>query len=158
MFEFSRNLRGAFIDQAIWIDVILTDILARYFVSDKDKRMLFNSDVLTGRDSTFSGRIDILEKVVNKSFADFKKQNTELFKKLDKIRRFRNKLAHAHLDTSENYLSKNKEDMIQLVFYEDGIQKTQSIKFEELKLRLVECSDVVKVLLWTAPHGLDKIC
>ena len=41
VYTLAKGLRGAFIDQAIWIDVVITDILARYFVPDHDKRMLF---------------------------------------------------------------------------------------------------------------------
>jgi len=147
LFAFARDLRGALIDQAIWIDVILTEILARYFVPDEGKRMLFSSDVLTGSDSSFSGRIAVLRKVVSRSYAAFQEAYPDFFDRLDKIRRFRNRLAHAHLDTSDAFVAKAHVDRIQLVFYEDGVTKTQVVTADECRSRLAECSEVVRQLV-----------
>jgi hypothetical protein len=141
------NLRGGFIDQAIWIDLVVTDILARYFVPDVAKRALLASEVITGPDSSFSGRINVLRKVVSRSYPAFATQYPALFDRLDKIRRFRNRLAHAHLDTGDDFLAKEHMDRVQLVFYEDGETKTQVVTFEEFRARLAECSEIVKQLL-----------
>src|SRR5690348_5108176 len=62
--ELAKHVRGAFMDQAIWIDVIVTDILAEYFAPDAAKRMLLSSDVIAGPDSSFSSRIQLLRKIL----------------------------------------------------------------------------------------------
>jgi hypothetical protein len=143
----ARDIRGNFIDQAIWIDVLITDILAQYFVPDEGKRRLLSSEVLARSDASFSGCIDILRKVVFRSYVTFKDEYPDLFDKLGKIRRFRNRLAHAHLDTSTEFVAKGHKDRIQIVFYEDGATKTQIITFKESKTRLAECSAVMLQLL-----------
>jgi hypothetical protein len=147
LFAIARDIRGNFIDQAIWIDVLITDILAQYFVPDEGKRRLLSSDVLAGPDASFSGRIDILRKVVFRSYVTFKEEYPDLFDKLDKIRRFRNRLAHARLDTRTEFVAKGHEDRIQIVFDEDGTTKTQIITVGENKNRLAECTAVVLQLV-----------
>jgi hypothetical protein len=141
-----REVRGTLIDQAIWLDVVVTDILATFFCPDRERRALLSSDVLTGRDATFSGRLEILEKITKRWFPDFVTSHASLFNQLGKIRRLRNRLAHSHLDTSDAFMAKGYTDRIQLVFYEDGTEKTQVITVEEYNERLKECSRVMVLL------------
>ena len=152
VFNIAKHLRGAFMDQAIWIDVIVTDILAQYFVPDSGKRMLLSSDVLAGPDSSFSSRIKLLKKIISRSYSSFAQEYPDICDRLDKVRRFRNRLAHAHLDTSEAFIGKLYQDRIQIVFYEDGREKTQVITVAESDDRLKECSTIVRQLL--ALHAL----
>ena len=112
-----------------------------YFTEDAKKQSVLG-EALTGRDFSFSARIELLEKVVKLSFPAFGNTHNDFFTKLDKIRRFRNRLAHAQLDTSDEFLAKGGEQ-IQLVFYENGEEKLQIITFADVKLRLAECSQVV---------------
>lgn len=142
-----REIRGTSIDQAIWLDVVVTDILASFFCADTERRALLSSDVLTGRDATFSGRVDVLEKIAKKWFPEFVANHINLFDGLDKIRRFRNRLAHSHLDTSEAFLAKGYTDRIQLVFHEDGTGKTQVVTVAEFKERLRDATQVMFSLL-----------
>jgi hypothetical protein len=143
LYELTKHIRGAFMDQAIMIDVIVTAILARYFAPDADKRMLLSSDVIAGPDSSFSSRIRLLQKIVSRSYSSFEQEHPAFCDHLDKIRRFRNRLAHAHLDTSDEFMAKGYTDRIQLVFYENGTEKTQVITVKDIDDRLKECSKVV---------------
>jgi len=144
--EMMKSIRGTIIDQAIWADVIVTDILAEFFAPDRKRRMLLLSDVLTGRDATFSGRVAVLEKVVTSFYPAFLDENKKLFDGLSKMRRLRNKLAHAQLDTSLEFLEKECTDRIQLVFYEDGEKKQQVITVEDFHERLREGSTTTRLL------------
>jgi hypothetical protein len=114
-------------DQAIWIDVIVTDILAQYFAPDPVKRRLLSSNVIAGPDSSFSSRIQLLRKILARAYTSFSDEHPNLCDQLDKIRRFRNRLAHAHIDTSDVFLAKAHTDRIQITFYEDGEAKSQLI-------------------------------
>jgi hypothetical protein len=49
LYAIVREIRRTFIDQAIWLDVLVTDILASFFCTDTERRALLSSDVLTGR-------------------------------------------------------------------------------------------------------------
>jgi len=145
--DLARHVRGSFMEQAIWIDVLVADILAQYFAPDEDKRALLISEVLTGQGSTFSRNINTLRKVVSRSYASFSEEYPDFFSQLEKIRKFRNRLAHAHLDTSDKFIAEGHEDRIRIVFYEDGIAKTQVITVEDSNKRLGESSAVLSQLL-----------
>jgi hypothetical protein len=147
LFALMREIRGAFIDQAIWIDLLTTDILATFFCPNDERRSLLSSDVLTGRDATFSGRLETLEKIVKRWFPAFLASHAGLFNRLGKIRRLRNRLAHSHLDSSNEFMAKNYTDRIQLVFHEDGVEKTQVITVTEFHALLQECTQVVTSLV-----------
>jgi hypothetical protein len=147
LYNLAQQMRGSFMEQAIWIDVILTDILARYFAPDESKRMFLSSEVLAGPYVSFSGRISILERIISRSYVPFGNTCPKLCEQLNKIRRFRNRLAHAHLDASDAFMAKWPGDRIQIVFYEDSAAKTQVITVEENNSRLKECSAVVLQLL-----------
>ena len=56
----SSRMRGIFIDQAIGIDLLITDIISQYFVAEKSKRSLFFSDVVSGPDSSFRDRKSVV--------------------------------------------------------------------------------------------------
>ena len=132
-------------DQTIWLDTIITGILVLYFTQDAKKQSVLG-EALTGRDFSFSARVELLEKVVKLSFPAFANTHNDFFTKLDKIRRFRNRLAHSQLDTSDKFLARGGEQ-IQLAFYENGEEKHQIITFADVKLRLAECSQVVLQLV-----------
>jgi hypothetical protein len=145
VYEWSVRIRGAFMDQTIWLDTIITGILVIYFTDDAKKQSVLG-EALTGRDFSFSARLELLKKVVKLSFPAFANTHHGFFTKLDKIRRFRNRLAHAQLDTSDRFLAKGGEQ-IQLVFYENGEERHQTINFADVKLRLAECSQVLLQLV-----------
>jgi hypothetical protein len=134
-------------EQAIWLDVLVTDILAQYFAPHEDRRKLLSSEVLAGPHLSFSGRIKVLQKVVARSYGSFVQEHPALFERLDKIRRFRNRLAHSHLDTSDEFIAKGFKDRIQIVFYEEGTTKQQVITVEESDERLKECSAILLKLV-----------
>jgi hypothetical protein len=144
VYKWSVRIRGAFMDQTIWLDTIITGILVLYFTEDAKKQSVLG-EALTGRDFSFSARIELLEKVVKLAFPAFANTQHDFFTKLDKIRRFRNRLAHAQLETSDKFLAKGEQ--IQLVFYENGEEKHQTITLADVKLRLAECSQVLLQLV-----------
>lgn len=145
IYEWSVRVRGAFMDQTIWLDTIITGLLVLYFTEDAKKQSVLG-EALTGRDFSFSARIELLEKVVKLSFPAFVNAQHDLFTKLDEIRRFRNRLAHAQLDTSDEFLAKGGEQ-IRLAFYENGEEKHQIITFADVRVRLAECSQVLLQLV-----------
>lgn len=144
--DVSLRMRGTFIDQAIWIDLIVTDLVARYFVEDRAKRSLFFSDVISGPDSSFSGRIAILKKAVLRSYQDFLDQQPRIFDQLDKIRRFRNRLAHSSVNYRKGGPTVDGGHRVVLEFHEDGEQKSQIVTAIEFRARLAECTEVIRSL------------
>ena len=147
-YALAEKIRGAFIEQTIWIDHLLSDMLAVFFCADQSKRALLFSEVLTGQDFRFSTRISLLEAVLEKLRPDLAKPAESLIKKLDKIRRLRNRLAHSHLNATREEIAKlGEHKRITFCFYEDGERKEQTISEEEWRVRMAETSEVMQALL-----------
>lgn len=114
----ATRIRGDFMGQAIAIDILIADILANYFTPNNERRMLLQSEVLST--STFSKNINVLKAVVKHSFASFNKSNPEVLSDLDELRMFRNKLAHALLDLSDEWMAQGHTDRIRLLSFNKG--------------------------------------
>jgi hypothetical protein len=54
-----------------------------------------------------------------------------LFSQLGKIRTLRNRLAHALLDTSDEFVEKGYDDHIRITSYRDGVAKMEEITVTE---------------------------
>ena len=141
------DIRGSILDQAIWIEALIDDIVAWHFCPQEAKRNLLFSLVLKGTELTFSDKIGILECLLRLEYSELKEQYPGLKDHLDKLRRLRNRLAHAMLDTSDQFLQRNHTDRIQLVYFEDGREKQWVLTISERDQRLREFTQVVWTLL-----------
>jgi len=139
----AANIRGNFLDVAIWIEKLIEDIIASHFCTDSENRALFFSLIMNSPEFTFYRKIGIFDELLKICYPDLYKLHSDLLKKLDKIRKFRNRLAHATLDITDNFLSKNAIDRVQIRYYEKGREKQQVITLDEKDHRLSECWEVV---------------
>jgi hypothetical protein len=136
-------IRGAYLAHVIPIEELVKDIISYHFCSDEEKRKQFISLILNGRDYTFSFGIEILEKLLDISYHDLIKRFPKLIDDLNKIRKFRNWLAHSALDTSDQFLSKNHTDKIRLISYDEiGQTNYRDISRDEIDERLEDCLDI----------------
>ncbi len=133
-------------DQAIWIDVLIVDILAQYFCGDADRRAILSGEVLGGASSSFNKNIALLKKVVARSYPDFKEKCPDLFPLLERIRTFRNRLAHARVDTSPEALAAEPINSIRFISFKDGVPDYLEVTGPDSDKRLGECSKVVYAL------------
>src|SRR3954451_17302344 len=97
IYELAKNIRAPFIEQAISIERVIDDIIARHFCSDLELQQQFFSIILADRMS-FSEKIDILETILRVSYYALFQRHRELKQKLTQIRQFRNRLVHSLLD------------------------------------------------------------
>ena len=146
-YALAKEIRGTFMEQTIWIAHFMSDMIANYFCDDKKKRELLFSEVITGDDFRFSTRIALLFDILEKSHPDVLLRTKGLKDRLDKIRRFRNRLAHSHLKATDAEIEKAQERFVTFCFYEDGMMKEQVVTKEDLRDRLVETSKVLDELL-----------
>lgn len=145
--DLATKIRGPFINYVIDIERIINDIIANFFCSNESRRRLFFSSVLNGSELSFSQKTRILKAAIEYDYPEIYQAYPKLFDQLDKIRRFRNRLAHAMLDTTEDFLNKRVKDRIQLTYFEDGQTKQQVVTQSEIKKRLAECSQVLLKLV-----------
>lgn len=110
MGKIAEQMRGAFINETAWIEVLLTDIISHYFCAEKHRRMLFFTDVADSM--SFHHKTALLRKLLEHESSDLLTQNPKLPDRLDKFRDFRNILAHKHLDTSATAITRRKPDEV----------------------------------------------
>jgi hypothetical protein len=142
----ATSIRGVFLEQAIWIELLISDIIMRHFCPDQQQYRLLHSLVFSRAEVTFSMKIDVLQRLFKLCYKDLLKKYPNLFPRLNKIRKRRNRLAHSHLDTSKEFLSKGFKDRIQVIFYENGRTKQESITLKNNHKMLEECSRIVHIL------------
>jgi hypothetical protein len=152
----ATRIRGDFMGQAIAIDILIADILANYFTPNNERRMLLQSEVFST--STFGKNINVLKAVVKHSFASFNKSNPEVLSDLDELRMFRNKLAHALLDLSDEWMAQGHTDRIRLLSFNKGKPVHSIITIEDSNKALGKASVILfglvnlqKMVLGTAP-------
>lgn len=89
-----------------------------------------------------SSAIEILEKILTNSYPEVLKKYPRIRGELDKIRKFRNEMAHSELDTSEKFLSKDLKDTIRLILHDDvGNIQYRDITRVEFDERLKDCKE-----------------
>jgi hypothetical protein len=136
--EFARELRGRYLNSAAVLDTQLAEILTEYFCKDDYRRDLFFSEIATGQQLGFRVKIELLTKILKIDCKGYLNIHPELLKTLNRIKDYRNKLAHATIDVSDEALSKDKISGVGLVTYRKGKKVIDFITFEEAEERQVE--------------------
>lgn len=144
LYQLAKEIRGPYLDQAITIELLVGDIISQHFCPEEDRRNLFFSLVIS--ELNFFAKIRILEKLLELRYPDLVKKHPTIISELEKVRSFRNRIAHSMLDTSDEFLAKGYTDRIQLDIYKDGKRKQQVVTRAEINERLATCTRLVLVL------------
>jgi hypothetical protein len=144
VFNMAAQVRGPFLEQAIFIERIIDDIVSNHFCLDENRRNLFFSLVMP--EIIFSKKIEILKQLLNSCYPDLGKKHPKLIKDLDNIRDFRNEIAHAMLDTSDEFMSKKCLDRIQFKSFKKGQTKPDEVTSENIKEKLKDCTRIILML------------
>jgi hypothetical protein len=145
--DLSAEIRGRFLDLAIWVEVILCDIIARHFCPDEDRYSLFYSLIMNDPGLTFSTKSRVFKNTLEHCYPHLLDAHPHVIRQLEKMRRYRNRLAHSLVDTSEPVLSKGYKDRIQLIYYEKGRMKQEVITIKQSRTKLVEASACIRELV-----------
>jgi len=141
----AAQIRGPFLEQAIYIERIIDDIVSLHFCPDETKRNLFFSLVMP--EINFAYKIDILKQLLKLCYPDLAKKYPKLSKDLVNIKDFRNDIAHAMLDTSDEFMSKKYSDRIQFTSFKKGQTKPHEITSDDIKEKLKDCTRVILMLV-----------
>jgi uncharacterized Fe-S cluster-containing protein len=157
--KLDHQIRAPFIVDAIIIDGLVSDIIASHFCDDTSNREELFSLVLNGGEISFSQKIGMLSRIMKKHYPNMLRQAPKLIDTLEKIRKFRNRMAHAMYDSSPDYVRKSRKNEIQLVFFEGGMKKTQVVTKTESRIRSDQCFavilDLVNVKGWIQGFNED---
>lgn len=136
--ERDNKVRGKFLVLAIDIEFMVGWIVCEHFCPEEERKRLMFSLVIGWPEAfPFSSRITLLDRLLELRYSDLKLKYSGLKEKLDKIRKFRNRLAHASPDIAIF------PDKIRLKWYDDdGTEKQQDVTHSEVAEREKECREV----------------
>jgi hypothetical protein len=85
------------VQKAVLVEAKLEVIIAFHFCDDRDKWLSFRSLIFHDGEITFSQKIRICQKLFKEHYPLIYEQVSPMFKRLDKVRELRNKLAHSKI-------------------------------------------------------------
>ena len=157
VFEQAKNVRGLFLEQAIFIENLIGDIIAGHFCPEENRRRLLFSLIINDRNFTFSSKIKILKQLLKLRYPELGEKYPEVIKELKKVMEFRNKVAHRMLDSSEQFLAKKLTDRIQLVYFKDGQEKREVVTVKDMQKRLRACSRLVLTIIGIQEEVIQRV-
>ena len=150
LYEHASEIRGEFIDKALWMESMLEDIIACEFFpneTDMPRRIVLVFFVLNVQNLTFATKINILESLLKNFHSGVIKKHPDLFTKLNRIRGLRNLFSHSSLDDTKEFLDKKYEDRIQFFIFKNGERKTRVITGKDATMYANDCLDIITELI-----------
>ena len=139
----AREIRGRYLNSVAVLDTYLAEIITDYFCKKGQRKDLFFSEIATGQHLSLRNKKDILWKIMNIELKPYLKDYKDLNKKIDSILIFRNKLAHATIDVSEEALSVDKVIGVGFVEYKDGKRVVHYFTKEESEYKQAELNTLL---------------
>lgn len=145
------ELRGYFLDQVIWVESIMSDLLATYFCGpyregNVRRQLLLMGLFNTGRFS-FEDKIELFEDMLEQENYPKKQQALNLVRKLRSVHDFRNKLSYNLVKASLSVSKRSKTGIIELEYEGMGGRKTESVSQKTIQDKLVEVQEVMEELV-----------
>lgn len=98
-------------------------------------------------------KFDLIHKILERDFNFYLKKYPKIDKEVEKIRKFRNQLAHATIDVSDEVLKDTKIEGVGFVIYKDGKRRVDLVTFEKaedyaVKINMVlgNLSDILRLV------------
>lgn len=142
-YQLDREIRGSILEQAITIEGFVEDIIAIHFCPDLERRYLLHSLIISVPHLGFPSKVKILEGLLRICYPDLLQKFPKGIDELDKVRRFRNRIAHSALDTTPEWLANKFADRIRLLYYKDGRREQQVVTLDDVKERQIAFSKLV---------------
>ena len=120
-------MRGTLLNTVAVLDAQIAEIISHYFCNVEHRRALFMSDIATAQFFSLRMKEAVLKKIVKLECGFYLERNPGLFKEFEAIRNFRNDLAHAIIDVSEEALIRGPTESIGFVSFKDGKEHTRRV-------------------------------
>lgn len=130
--ERARHLRGSFLNSVAVIEHKLALLFTDYFCRDDDeKRRLFFERVM--KPMSLDRKKKLLVDIVKADYPRYWDEHQEILKNIDKLREFRNALAHSILDVSDEALERPLKEGVGFVQWQKGEPVTEEA-FQEYEV------------------------
>ncbi len=138
---YAREIRGRYLNSAAVLDIELAEILSEYFCKESTKDLFF-AEIATSQPFSFRFKIELLSKILKLDYQGYLEEYPELLKTLNNIKEYRNKLAHATIDVSDEALSKDKITGVGFVTYKNGKKVVEFLTLEQANKRQAEINTI----------------
>jgi hypothetical protein len=154
----SAKYRGKVIDITIFLEMVLAQILSKYFTQDEEKESVLNSFVFDRMQ--LSSKFNLLKKILKTNHIKiWEKYDTDI-KEIGELIDFRNNLAHSMLDTTPDYINKvigetkdivseykkRELDEIQIIYYTDLDSKTEKVSQKQVDDFYAKCYEKIELI------------
>ncbi len=136
--EAAREIRGRYVNSVAVLETEMARFITGYFCVDDYRRDLFFSEVATGQAMMLNAKIKLLTKILKRDYQGYLENHPDLLKQFDSVRDYRNQLAHATLDVSDEQLTKPEVDGIGFVYYKDGQRQVHFVSLADAEEKQVE--------------------
>jgi hypothetical protein len=141
--EMARQIRGRYLNSVAVLDTELAEIITEYFCKEGPRRDLFFSEIATSQQLSIRVKKEIFFKIFKTHLKDYVKDYPLLNKRFDSVINYRNSLAHATIDVSEEALIKDKVTGVGFVGYKNGKREVQFISREDADFRQAEINTLL---------------
>lgn len=151
--KIARELRGRILNDVAVMDTLMAEILTEYFCRNSLQKDLFFSEIATSPWFGLKSKFDLIRKILERDFDFYLKKYPKIGNDVKKIREFRNRLAHATIDVSDEALKETKIKGVGFVIYKDGKKRVDLVTFEKsedyaVKINMVlgNLSDILRLV------------
>lgn len=146
----ARELRGRFLNLVAVIERNMALLITDYFCTiDPQKRELFFKQIATAANFSLNAKKQVLFAIVKQDYPKYWEEHQKILTAMDRIQRFRNKLAHSVLDVSEEVLMRPIEEGVSFLDWEAGRPIT-STEFDDYAVdasMVLTCLEEIRCLL-----------
>jgi len=119
LFSKAIFVRGALLNDVIFLEKVIDNWLAVYFGKDKIRQSEIFELVFCNESLTYNSKIQIFCAIVKKHCPEFDSKSPKLKSDLEEIGKERNRFAHWMLDTSEEQLKSNELRLLRSKDFKD---------------------------------------
>jgi hypothetical protein len=119
--SYVRDWRGRILNTVAVIERNIALLISSYFCRE-EKKYFFFSEIATSHFFSFGSKINILKKILKKDYQFCLDQNPDFFREIERVMEFRNLIAHAPIDISDEALERDPKEGVGFVSYSDGVK------------------------------------
>jgi hypothetical protein len=119
LFSKAIFVRGALLNDIIFLEKVMDNWLAVYFGHDKIRQSEIFELVFCHESLGYNAKVQIFCEITKRHCPDFERQNPKLKANLEEIGKHRNRFAHWMLDTSEEQLQSNELRLLRSKNFKD---------------------------------------
>lgn len=147
--SYVREWRGRILNTMAVAERNIALLISSYFCKE-EKKYFFFSEVATSHFFSLRSKVNILKKILKKDYQFCLDQEPNFFKNLETVIEFRNLIAHATIDVSDDALKRDPREGVGFVSYSEGVKSIKvfnEVDFNEMNGIMGDISSELETLM-----------